>query len=153
MAAHIARRDWAASTGSSRTLAQSTAVIVAGAATIWAAAVALQTFGYRLGGRFLDPLPLALLLASIVATHLPYCLIIYLRAHKREPLFPAYIAQGVLTVASQLPSREALRRARRRRGLPGGDRARVHHLVGRRLRRKRREWHTDAPGEVTGGGA
>lgn len=97
----IARRQWATLDKLfSRLLLISTTLSIAGAAAAFTIIVALQSRGYRLGTGFLPPLPLALLLANAVVQHMVNAMTSYLRAHKRDPYFPLFVAFGILMIVS-----------------------------------------------------
>lgn len=74
----------------------SLAVVAAGASSLGLVVWALHTREFRLAHRMLEPLPTALFLLAIVCYHFPNCQAFYLRAHKREPLFPVTIVANLL---------------------------------------------------------
>ncbi len=52
--------------------------------------------------RFLDPLPFALLLATMTVNTICAAQAVYLRAHKQEPLLGIYVASGLAVAACAL---------------------------------------------------
>ncbi len=79
---------------------QSWGVVAVGGGAFWLADVLLHLCHDRLAGRMLDPLPLALLVAAALASHLVMAQGIYLRAHKRDPFLPLSLTVGVLVSAA-----------------------------------------------------
>ena len=75
---------------------QSLALIVLGGIVFWSAAYYFHSIHHRFGSRLLDPLPLGLLIATMVLSHIIGAEAIYLRAHKQEPFLIISIAIGVL---------------------------------------------------------
>lgn len=61
-----------------------------------AAVMKIQWMSTRLAQRLLPPLPTVLLLLGVIAYHFPNCEALYIRAHKRDPLFPVSVAASVL---------------------------------------------------------
>lgn len=74
----------------------STVVVALGALLIGGGVWFLHWTEFRLAPRFLGPLPTALLLAAIVAYHIPNCQALYIRAHKRDPLFPLSVTSSIV---------------------------------------------------------
>jgi O-antigen/teichoic acid export membrane protein len=79
-------------------------VHLAGGLAFFAGYYALRHFGVAVAFRFLDPLPLVFLYFNALITCMVFCLAIYLRAHRQEPLLvnslvvAALISVAVLTV-------------------------------------------------------
>ena len=84
----------------SRALLQSTFVAIAGAATIWLAALHLNAIHSPYSRKLLSPIPFALLLAAAVANHIFASMGTYLRAHKQEVLFQLSMAIAVAVLLS-----------------------------------------------------
>jgi hypothetical protein len=72
------------------------AVVVGGALAVGFAVWGLHWKGISLASRFLDPMPTALLLLGITLYHIPHCQAFYIRAHKRDPLFPLSMTVSAL---------------------------------------------------------
>lgn len=81
---------------------QSWCVVAVGGGTFWLAAWVLHLHHNRLAGRMLDPLPLALLVATALISHIISAQALYLRAHKRDPFLPLSLTVGVLVSAVSL---------------------------------------------------
>ncbi len=79
-----------------RALSQSLIVLTIANAGFLLAVVYLRSIGHPLGVRFLDPLPLAILLLTMIVNHVVVAEAIYLRAHKEEPFLPVSIVSAVL---------------------------------------------------------
>ena len=67
-----------------------------GAIAIGLAVWGLNLFNLRLAGRLLEPLPTAILLLGIIFFHIPNCEALYIRAHKRDPIFPLSVTSNLL---------------------------------------------------------
>lgn len=78
-----------------RLAAISLAVVIAGGLALGSVIWGLHVTQFRLAHRFLEPLPTALLLLGIVFYHFPNCQALYIRAHKRDPLFPLSVVTSV----------------------------------------------------------
>ncbi len=81
---------------------QSWAVVALGGTAFWTAAFVLHQLHTRLGARILEPLPLALLVATALINHLISSQALYLRAHKKDPFLPLSIIVGVLVALSSV---------------------------------------------------
>ena len=64
--------------------------------------VVLRAFEHRWSDRLLEPLPFALLLATMLANTIFFGQAVYLRAHKQEPLLGIFIASGIAVAACAL---------------------------------------------------
>jgi len=62
----------------------------------------LHAIGHRWSERLLEPLPFALLLATMTASTIFFAEAVYLRAHKQEPLLGPFIASALAVGASTL---------------------------------------------------
>jgi O-antigen/teichoic acid export membrane protein len=71
-------------------------VVTAGALALGLAVWGLYASPLRLAHRLLEPFPTALLLLGILCYHVPNCQALYIRAHKRDPLFPLSVAASLL---------------------------------------------------------
>ncbi len=99
----IARRDWAALDQSFfPTLWRSTAVVILGVLLVCGLAAGLRAAGLPLGQRLLAPLPLGLLAAATVISHLVGAEALYLRVHKQEPFLTLSVAVAALIGLSNL---------------------------------------------------
>jgi hypothetical protein len=74
----------------------SLAVVVVGALALGLAVWGLDQTQTRLANRFLEPLPSALLFLGVALYHIPNCQAFYIRAHKRDPLFPLSVTASVI---------------------------------------------------------
>ena len=83
-----------------RSLAQSTALGVAGAASVWTLALVLSHHGSRYAARFLSPLGLALMLCGFLISTVLSSMGIYLRAHKQEK----FMVNSVLGAVYMVPT-------------------------------------------------
>ncbi len=81
---------------------QSLIFLVCSALVVWLATFALFASGNPLSLRILEPLPMALLLGAVIATHVVYCEAIYLRAHKQEPFLVMSLIWGGLILLSSI---------------------------------------------------
>jgi O-antigen/teichoic acid export membrane protein len=79
-----------------RTALASTAVVAIGAAGAFVTIWLLPLVGWNLESRVLRPLPAAMLLAAGLTSHVTNCFVMYLRAHKREPILAANIVMALL---------------------------------------------------------
>jgi hypothetical protein len=79
---------------------RSLGVMAAGAAAIFGGVLMLHTIGHRWSTRLLDPLPFALLLATMMVNTIFFAEAVYLRAHKQEPLLGVYVASAIAVSAS-----------------------------------------------------
>jgi O-antigen/teichoic acid export membrane protein len=120
---------------------RSLGVMAAGAVAILGGTFVLHAIGHRWSTRLLDPLPFALLLATMIVNTLFFAETVYLRAHKQEPLLGVYVASAVAVSASTF----FLGRAYGATGMMLGyfTATLVVSLGGSTwvFRRKRREWH------------
>lgn len=80
-----------------RTSLVSIVVVCAGAVGAWTLFYALNMWHIRFADRLLGPLPLGLLLTSVVLMQFTQCETAYLRAHKREPLMVLSVVTGILS--------------------------------------------------------
>jgi len=140
----VARRDWAQMDRMFfPCLWQSTIVLVISETAFWLLTLYLHHIGHRLSARLLAPLPLALLLASAVSSHIVSAEAIYLRAHKQEPFLVLSLVVGALTALSSW----LLVRPFGAEGMMAGYLV-VSVVAGLGMGtwlfvQKRREWHTD----------
>lgn len=74
----------------------SLSVVLLGGGAIWSLVWGLHWSQLKLANRLLDPLPTALLLLAIACYHVPHCQALYIRAHKRDPLFVLSIVASIL---------------------------------------------------------
>ncbi len=63
----------------------------------WSLVLGMYVAEFRLAARLLPPLPLGLFFLAFVLNHIPRCQEIYLRAHKREPVFAINLVSSSLT--------------------------------------------------------
>ena len=99
----IARRDFAELDAQFfPAMGRSLGVMALGAAALFGGTFALRAIGHRWSERFLEPLPFALLLATMLANTIFMAEAVYLRAHKQEPLLGVFIASGIAVGASTL---------------------------------------------------
>lgn len=73
-----------------------------GAIALLGGTYALRVIGHRWSERLLDPLPFALLLATLLINTLFFAEAVYLRAHKQEPLLGIFVASGIAVAACTL---------------------------------------------------
>lgn len=93
----IARRDFAALDALFfPTMWRSVALMALGSAALFSGVFLLRSIAHRWSDRLLDPLPLALLLAALLANTLVFAEAVYLRAHKREPFLGVYVATALV---------------------------------------------------------
>ncbi|MGZ5476759.1 MAG: hypothetical protein ACXWH1_09745, partial [Thermoanaerobaculia bacterium] len=108
---------------------------------LFSGVLALRAIGHRWSERLLEPLPLAFLLAALLASTIVFAEAVYLRAHKREPFLGIYIASALVIA----PSTFFLGRAYGATGMMFGYfvATAVVTLGGGTwvFLRKRREWH------------
>lgn len=83
-----------------RLLFVSTALLFAGALSIWSLACVLYVKNSFLSMRVLPPLPMGMLLLAALFMQVSLCQAAYLRAHKKEPFLTLSVVQGVLTCLS-----------------------------------------------------
>lgn len=83
-----------------RSLIQSGLIITLAAGLLWLFIVWLASMDHPYSRRLLSPGLCALLFVNAVALHLTNAQAIYLRAHKREPLLPVYLASAVAMLIS-----------------------------------------------------
>lgn len=96
----VAKRDWRSLDALFfRSLWQATALVTVAMWVLNVSIVMLQVFGYKWGARFLPPLPLVLLSASVLVTSLAGAQSLYLRAHKQDPLFGVSLGVAALVGA------------------------------------------------------
>ncbi|MDQ6623535.1 MAG: hypothetical protein M3Y86_08635 [Verrucomicrobiota bacterium] len=81
-------------------LRQSTILITLGGIAFWAAAYFLRLVKHPIGERLLSPVPLALLVATAVISHVVTAEAVYLRSYKREPFLLISILIAGLTAGS-----------------------------------------------------
>lgn len=121
---------------------QSFPVVALGGAAFWMAAFYLRQIHHPLSQRFLEPLPLGLLIATAAVNHIWFAQAIYLRAHKQEPFLLISILTGFIVG----PSAYLLGRPFGATGMMAGYLAASAVLglgVGSWIfMRKRREWHS-----------
>lgn len=129
---------------------QSLVVVACGGMMFWAAAFYARSLHHPLGQRLLDPLPLGLLVATMVVNQVVVAEATYLRAHKQEPFL------GVSMLAACLVglSTYFLGRPFGATGMMVGYFT-VIVVVGLGFGtwvfvRKRRLWHSEARGEAGG---
>lgn len=79
---------------------QSTALVACGGAAFWLGASYLYYINHPLSQRILAPLPLGLLIAAAILTHIVAAEGVYLRSHKREPFLVPSIIGACLCSAS-----------------------------------------------------
>ena len=72
------------------------AVVLIGGVVLELAVLGVHWSGIRLAQRLLPPLPTAMLILGVIFYHIPNCQALYIRAHKRDPLFPISVAASVL---------------------------------------------------------
>ena len=65
---------------------QSVGVLTAGGVVFFAGYFILRWYGVALALRFLDPIPLFFLFAGAIVNCMIFCMALYLRAHRQEPL-------------------------------------------------------------------
>jgi hypothetical protein len=139
----IARRDWVQlDAGFRRVFLQSTALVAAGAVVVWCAAAWLQWYGFPYGNRYLPPLPMALLLASAVITHVVMAISGYVRAHRRDPFVSSVVVMGCSMAVAMVTTGKAygaLGMAAAYLVLNALFLARTYAIFAR----CRREWHAD----------
>jgi hypothetical protein len=85
-----------------RLVASSLALVLCGAAAIWALLVILNEIGHPLADRLLPPIPTGLFLIATVVLQVPVVMGVYLRAHKREPLLVPSVISGIAVAGSNL---------------------------------------------------
>jgi len=73
-----------------------------GAVALLCGTFVLRAIEHRWSDRLLEPLPLALLTATMLINTICFAQAVYLRAHKREPLLGIFIASGLAVAASTL---------------------------------------------------
>jgi O-antigen/teichoic acid export membrane protein len=83
-------------------MGRSLGVMALGATALLGGTVLLRGIGHRWSERLLEPLPFALLLATLLINTLFFAEAVYLRAHKQEPLLGIFIASGIAVAASTL---------------------------------------------------
>jgi len=95
--AMIARRQYAALDHLFfRTVWQTVVLALLGSLTVWSAVVLLNHRHMPLAQRVLPPLPLALLLTSMVLNQIVYSWALYMRAHKQEKYLTLSVVGAVL---------------------------------------------------------
>lgn len=77
-------------------------VMALGATALLGGTFLLREIGHRWSERLLEPLPFALMLATLLINTLFFAETVYLRAHKQEPLLGIYIASGIAVAACTL---------------------------------------------------
>jgi O-antigen/teichoic acid export membrane protein len=78
----------------------SLAVVISGCLALGIAVWGAYWTQFRLASRFLEPMPTAMFLLAIAFYHIPNCQALYIRAHKRDPLFPLSVATSIIMGAS-----------------------------------------------------
>lgn len=139
----VARRDFAVlDSRFFSTTWRSFAMMAFGAAALFGSVLTLRALGHRWSERLLEPLPLALLIATMLANTIVFAESVYLRAHKQEPFLGIYVASALFIAASTL----TLGRTFGATGMMLGYFATtvVVSLFGGTwiFLRKRREWHS-----------
>ena len=81
---------------------QSLAILASGCLLVWLGDLALFFSHSRLSLRVLEPLPMGLLLAATVSTHVVFSEAVYLRAHKQEPFLGITLIQGLLAAIASI---------------------------------------------------
>jgi O-antigen/teichoic acid export membrane protein len=76
-------------------MGRSLGVMALGATALLGGTFLLRGIGHRWSERLLEPLPFALLLATMLINTLFFAEAVYLRAHKQEPLLGIFIASGI----------------------------------------------------------
>jgi hypothetical protein len=71
-------------------------VMACGGVGLWLTVGALRAAGHPLGDRFLDPLPLAILVVTSIINQVVFAQAAYLRAHKEEPFLIPSVVHAVL---------------------------------------------------------
>ncbi|MDA1013292.1 MAG: hypothetical protein O3A00_02440 [Planctomycetota bacterium] len=83
----IARRDFAELDRVFRRLTLvSLQILLVVSAGVWLAAVHSKDWFPEIAARFLSPSATAVLLAGVLLYHVPHCMSMYMRAHKRDPM-------------------------------------------------------------------
>ena len=142
----VARRDWARMDQVFfPCLWLSTLLLVAGEGAFWLLRLHLPHLSPRLDVRLLGPLPLGLLMASTVSSHIIGAEAVYLRAHKQEPFLYPSLAGGLLVCLSSY----FLGRHFGATGMMAGYLC-ISLVFGAGLGtlifvRTRRQWHADVP--------
>jgi O-antigen/teichoic acid export membrane protein len=77
-------------------------VMALGATALLGGTFLLRAIGHRWSERLLEPLPFAILLATLLINTLFFAEAVYLRAHKQEPLLGIFIASGIAVAACAL---------------------------------------------------
>lgn len=77
-------------------------VMALGATALLGGTFLLRGIGHPWSERLLEPLPFALLLATLLINTLFFAEAVYLRAHKQEPLLGIFIASGIAVAACTL---------------------------------------------------
>jgi hypothetical protein len=77
-------------------------VMLLGAAALLGGTFVLRAIGHRWSDRLLEPLPFAVLLATMLVNTIFFSQAVYLRAHKQEPLLGIFIISGTAVAASTL---------------------------------------------------
>lgn len=83
-----------------RVLAQSTAVSALGSLTLWCAVVYINARNLPFAHRLLAPLPMGILLVSMMVNHVVFAEALYLRAHKQEKFLPLSVIGACLIMVS-----------------------------------------------------
>jgi O-antigen/teichoic acid export membrane protein len=93
---HVARREFAdLDRLFVRALVVALVLLLTGGVGVWLAVVGLNTAGSPLAGRFLPPLPTALLLMGSALLLISSCQSTYLRAHKQEPILRLSVSSSL----------------------------------------------------------
>jgi hypothetical protein len=99
----IARRDFAELDARFfRAMWRCFGVMAGGTAALLGGTLVLHAIGHRWSERLLEPLPFALLLATMMANTILFAEAVYLRAHRQEPLLGVFIASALAVGASTL---------------------------------------------------
>jgi hypothetical protein len=131
-----------------RTLKQSTLVMVAACASVFAGLLLCSHYWPRLAGRVLTPWAFGLLMLTAIMNHVVFCQALYLRAHKAEP----FLVMGICGAAIMAASTYLLGR------FVGVNATALGFFVATALfaapltyifLKKRSEWHADSPAAIT----
>ena len=79
------------------TMRNSFLLLLTGATAVFTVVLFVNSRHMPIATRLLPPLPMLLLLATTLASHVVQCEAMYLRAHKREPLLPLALLTGATT--------------------------------------------------------
>ena len=85
-----------------RSAAQTLTLCLVGSSVMWGAAYLMHEHHLRFAHRLLDPLPFALLLATMCLNQAVACMALYLRAHKQEKFLLNSVLGGIFVALSTL---------------------------------------------------